>query len=35
MGFLPTFERAGFTECGREGKRRHIMRLPIGGSEGD
>lgn len=35
MGFLPTFEKAGFTECGREGKRRHIMRLPIGGSEGD
>jgi GNAT superfamily N-acetyltransferase len=27
MGFVPTFEAAGFAECGRDGKRRHVMRL--------
>jgi len=27
MGFVSTFEAAGFAECGREGKRRHVMRL--------
>lgn len=27
MGFVPVFEEAGFTEVGREGKRRHVMRL--------
>lgn len=27
MGFTSTFEAAGFAEYGREGKRRHIMRL--------
>ncbi len=27
MGFVSTFEAAGFSECGREGKRRHVMRL--------
>lgn len=27
MGFVPAFERAGFTAVGREGKRRQIMHL--------
>ncbi len=27
MGFVPAFERAGFTEIGRIGTRRHVMRL--------
>lgn len=27
MGFVPAFERAGFTEIGRAGSRRHVMRL--------
>jgi len=27
MGFVPAFTRAGFTPAGREGKRRHVMRL--------
>jgi GNAT superfamily N-acetyltransferase len=27
MGFVSIFEAAGFSECGREGKRRHVMRL--------
>jgi GNAT superfamily N-acetyltransferase len=27
MGFVSTFEAAGFSDCGREGKRRHVMRL--------
>jgi GNAT superfamily N-acetyltransferase len=27
MGFVPVFERAGFQEVGREGIRRHVMRL--------
>jgi GNAT superfamily N-acetyltransferase len=29
MGFVPAFERAGFRETGREGKRRHIMQFGI------
>jgi GNAT superfamily N-acetyltransferase len=29
MGFVSTFERAGFTETGRAGKRRHIMHLML------
>jgi GNAT superfamily N-acetyltransferase len=29
MGFVPAFERAGFTEIGMAGARRHIMRLPL------
>jgi GNAT superfamily N-acetyltransferase len=29
MGFTPVFEQAGFTEVGRAGKRRHIMRLHL------
>jgi GNAT superfamily N-acetyltransferase len=27
MGFVPTFEKAGFRRIGQAGKRRHIMRL--------
>jgi GNAT superfamily N-acetyltransferase len=27
MGFVSTFQAAGFSECGREGKRRYVMRL--------
>jgi GNAT superfamily N-acetyltransferase len=27
MGFVPAFERAGFTEIGMAGTRRHVMRL--------
>ena len=29
MGFVPAFERAGFEETGREGKRRHVMHLTL------
>ena len=29
MGFVPAFEAHGFTEVGRAGTRRHIMRLTI------
>jgi len=29
MGFVPVFERVGFTEVGRAGKRRHVMRLAL------
>src|SRR5690606_24924517 len=29
MGFVPMFARAGFVECGREGSRRHVMRLAL------
>lgn len=29
MGFVPLFENAGFDEQGREGKRRHVMHLPL------
>ena len=29
MGFIPAFERAGFTEIGTAGTRRQIMRLTI------
>ncbi|MBJ3786264.1 GNAT family N-acetyltransferase [Devosia sediminis] len=29
MGFVPAFERAGFTETGREGTRRHVMQLSL------
>jgi GNAT superfamily N-acetyltransferase len=29
MGFVPAFERLGFTGVGREGSRRHIMRLKL------
>lgn len=29
MGFVPVFERAGFAEVGRAGKRRHVMRLAL------
>jgi GNAT superfamily N-acetyltransferase len=32
MGFVPTFEKAGFHSAGQAGKRRHVMRLdtPLG-----
>ncbi|MGH6638561.1 MAG: GNAT family N-acetyltransferase [Polaromonas sp.] len=29
MGFVPVFEAAGFSEVGREGKRRHVMQLKL------
>ena len=29
MGFLAAFETAGFTEVGREGSRRHVVRLTL------
>lgn len=29
MGFVPAFERAGFEETGRAGKRRHVMQLGL------
>jgi GNAT superfamily N-acetyltransferase len=29
MGFVPVFEKAGFAEVGREGKRRHVMQLKV------
>jgi GNAT superfamily N-acetyltransferase len=29
MGFVSTFERFGFRETGRKGKRRHVMRLDL------
>ena len=29
MGFVPTFEAAGFREIGRAGVRRHVMRLAL------
>ncbi len=29
MGFVPVFAAAGFTETGRAGKRRHVMRLTL------
>jgi GNAT superfamily N-acetyltransferase len=29
MGFVPAFQRAGFEARGREGARRHVMRLPL------
>jgi GNAT superfamily N-acetyltransferase len=29
MGFVPVFQRAGFQEVGREGIRRHVMRLVL------
>ena len=29
MGFVPAFERLGFEAVGREGKRRHVMRLAL------
>lgn len=29
MGFVPAFERQGFEAVGREGKRRHVMRLAL------
>lgn len=28
-GFVPTFEKEGFTEVGRAGSRRHVMRLRL------
>jgi GNAT superfamily N-acetyltransferase len=30
MGFVPVFTAAGFTEIGRAGTRRHVMRLKVG-----
>jgi GNAT superfamily N-acetyltransferase len=30
MGFVPTFAKAGFTELGMAGKRRHVMRWQVG-----
>lgn len=33
MGFTSVFTEAGFTEVGREGKRRHVMRLTLGQTE--
>ena len=29
MGFVPAFERAGFVEVGRAGRRRHVMQLKL------
>jgi hypothetical protein len=29
MGFVETFDDAGFREVGRAGKRRHVMRLEL------
>ncbi len=29
MGLVPVFEEAGFSEVGREGKRRHVMQLKL------
>jgi GNAT superfamily N-acetyltransferase len=29
MGFVPVFAQAGFAEAGREGTRRHVMRLGL------
>ena len=29
MGFVPAFEKAGFTEVAMAGKRRHVMRLGV------
>lgn len=29
MGFVPVFEKAGFCEVGRAGKRRHVMQLRV------
>jgi GNAT superfamily N-acetyltransferase len=29
MGFVPAFEKLGFTEVGRAGSRRHVMRLAL------
>jgi len=29
MGFVPAFERAGFQDVGRAGRRRHVMRLGV------
>src|SRR6187455_1161430 len=29
MGFVPAFEKAGFSEVGRAGSRRHVMRLEV------
>jgi GNAT superfamily N-acetyltransferase len=29
MGFVPAFESVGFKEIGREGSRRHVMRLTL------
>lgn len=31
MGFVENFEKAGFTETGRAGKRRHVMHLRLDG----
>jgi GNAT superfamily N-acetyltransferase len=30
MGFVEAFAAAGFREAGRAGRRRHVMRLPLG-----
>jgi GNAT superfamily N-acetyltransferase len=30
MGYVPTFERAGFQHVGLAGSRRHVMRLDLG-----
>lgn len=29
MGFVPVFEKAGFCEVGRAGRRRHVMQLQV------
>ncbi|SMQ86271.1 Acetyltransferase (GNAT) domain-containing protein [Devosia lucknowensis] len=29
MGFVPAFAKAGFSEAGREGTRRHVMQLTL------
>ena len=34
MGFVPAFERAGFTHAGPEGRRRHVMRLTMSAGDG-
>lgn len=34
MGFVPVFAAAGFTDLGKAGKRRHVMRLVLTGADG-
>ena len=34
MGFVLVFAAAGFTDLGRAGKRRHVMRLALTGADG-
>ncbi|MCB1498465.1 MAG: GNAT family N-acetyltransferase [Bauldia sp.] len=34
MGFVPVFAAAGFTDLGKAGKRRHVMRLALPSADG-